>query len=758
MWQLKSWKRRLLIVLVTLCVVVVAVYSGYRIGSYRLDTSVPAVKMAKLGLRRTASTAYEGARVKPVWLNDGQRFVYNKGSTKKPDFQLVNPETNTSEPFLNDDQLIDALSLLFKKDIPKNPFPFERFSFVNDNEIEFIYLKHRVSYNIDSGVAEFVSNCNPEDDDPLYEGVARSAFPEVWGDEKERVSPDRQWVLTADPYNLFIRSREGDIRRLTDSGIQFAEWNLKYARWSPDSRFVVTARIDNRKSGMVPVVDWNKVDASVKYVRYPMAKHDLMRFHAAIFNIETGQKVNIDIGEEQYLRILRWLPDSSELLFALLSRDTKTISFKAVSPHSGNTRTLLTEVTDTFHMFPPNFIFRHGPDFHLLEDEKHFIWISDKSGYRQLYLYNLKGGLVRQLTNHPYPVASYGGYDAKSKAVLYTAHSDPERPYDTHVHTVFLDGGENDRLSNAPGQHSIKVSPSGRFYIDKFSTTADPPVVELRRSDGELVSVLSKGKRGINARFLAPRPEHFSALAADNKTTVHGVIFKPSDFDPDKKYPVIDAIYGGPFLNYVPYTYDARVPFFGKGLPELGYVVVVVDARGTPGRGKAFKDMVYGKLGQFEIFDHVAAIKSAAETRPWMDISRVGAMGHSYGGYFSVRALLQAPDFYKVAVASGIAEKSRYEVGMAIECYLGLHRDNPGQFLAASNASLAENLRGKLLMVALTSDVNTPLHFTFQLIDAFIKHRKPYDLLLMPGANHHFKGTDRRYFLEVAAAYFQEHL
>lgn len=736
-----------------------AAWSGYKLGTAKLETGVPLAKMAKVGLQQKLAEKPKGATISPIWLPDGNRFVYNAGDKAEVDFRLFDPNTANEKALFDKRELLKSLSGLFNETIPPAPFPIKTISFIDADTIQFTLKGRQVQYHLSTNSSEFLTRSNSVGIDPLVENVVRKSFPQVWDDEKEKTSPNRQWVLSADAYNLLLRSGSGKTRALTTSGKKLSEWNLTASHWSPNSQYVATLRADINTTTTVPVVDWLNIEATIQHYPYPMAMSPLMDFEGAIIDIVTGKKITIDFGAEVYIRPLQWRPDNSEFLYARLSRDVKLIEILAVSPKTGEIRVLLSEKTDSYHIFPANFIYRNGPDFYLLPDNRHFTWISDKSGFRQLYLHTMSGEAVTQLTNHPYPVANVGGYDKENNRLLYTARSDKTRPYDIHVHSVNLFNKEFAILSDKKGQHTINVSPSGQYYIDKYSTTAAPPVIELRTSSGELVKTLYSGTQPMLAKMLAaPAPEHFSALAADGKTEIYGVIFKPADFDPAKKYPVIDAIYGGAFLNHVPYTYDARVPFFGKNLTEMGFIVAVVDARGTPGRSKAFKDTVYGKLGQFEIADHVAALKSAAQYRPWMDLDRVGVIGHSFGGYFATRALLQAPDFYKVGVASGIPEMDKNAVSISNEVYLGLYNETPENYKAASNVLLADQLQGHLLLVVQTSDVNTPAHGAFKLIDAFIKHKKPYDLLLLPGANHKFAGTDRRYFFERFAAYFIEHL
>ncbi len=253
-------------------------------------------------------------------------------------------------------------------------------------------------------------------------------------------------------------------------------------------------------------------------------------------------------------------------------------------------------------------------------------------------------------------------------------------------------------------------------------------------------------------------PEEFVVKAADGKTDLYGVLYKPYDFDPNKKYPVIDKIYGCPAITYVPRSFSSRRQRHPQALAQLGFIVFMVDARGTPERGKEFQEVVYGNLGRNEIPDHVAALKHLAEKRSYMDLSRVGIHGHSFGGYFAIRAMLLAPSVYHVGVASApVTYIPGHWTG-------GLWGSNKEAREYASNLLLAANLKGKLLLTHGTSDACVPFSHTMKMVDALIRADKRFDLLVLPGVGRRYRGTlfsdltSFNYALEARHRYFQDHL
>jgi dipeptidyl aminopeptidase/acylaminoacyl peptidase len=266
-------------------------------------------------------------------------------------------------------------------------------------------------------------------------------------------------------------------------------------------------------------------------------------------------------------------------------------------------------------------------------------------------------------------------------------------------------------------------------------------------------------------------PEEFVAKAADGRTDLHGVLYKPFDFDPAKRYPVIEMLYAGPqrtniartFLSFMGLSPAEEGPTATtvQALAQLGYIGVIVDARGTPQRGKAFQDVVYGNFGRNEIPDHVAALRSAAATRPYMDLNRVGVFGHSFGGYFSARAMLLAPDLYRVGVASGMSSPGvDGSNGASMEGYLDLVTRNPGAYAYASNLPLVDRLRGELLIIAGTTDANTPFANAMKMVDALVTAGKHFDLVVLPERNHitTFSGRTGDYWREAVRRHFAEHL
>jgi dipeptidyl aminopeptidase/acylaminoacyl peptidase len=353
-------------------------------------------------------------------------------------------------------------------------------------------------------------------------------------------------------------------------------------------------------------------------------------------------------------------------------------------------------------------------------------------------------------------------------------------PYGLTSHRVNTQGRGFQKLTEAPGQHDytslfgtgarIQFSPSKKFFLDAYSSTDTPPTIELRTADGILLQELTKANIDQLDEIKWSPPEEFVVKAADEKTDIYGVLYKPNDFDASKKYPVIDSIYAGPQTTYVPRTFVDRVAIQAQALAQLGFIVIVVDARGTPERDKAFQDVVYENFGRNEIPDHVAAITQLAAKRAYIDLEKVGIYGLSWGGYFTLRAMLTAPDFYHVGVSlSPILDPAH--AGFLHEIYLGLPAYNNEAFEYASNTNIGHKLEGKLLIIHGTNDAGCRTALQMKMAESIIRAGKFFDLIVLPERGHGLSYSElipgssmkdilneMMYSMEATKRYFIEHL
>lgn len=575
--------------------------------------------------------------------------------------------------------------------------------------------------------------------------------------EGEVASPDGRWSVTTKEHNLWLRSGSDDHRSpLTDDGIADFSWMVPswgdLGWWSPDGLKLAAKKKDTRQVAMMPIVHWLGLSQEVAWRYYPPPGAPVARIELYVLDVPTGKPVLIDVWPEQEIYILGWRPDGAELFFVRSDQEFKRFELVAADPTSGAKRVVLSETRETF---VNGWNFSRTSILTFLDNGRRFIWMSERDGWNHLYLFDMQGNLIRQLTRGESPVVEVAGVDEKAGWVYFTAHGDDSRPYDTHLYRVNLEGEDLVPLTEAPGQHAIQLAPSKEFFLDTHSSVERPPSVDLRRTDGTLLQTLSRANVERLEGLRWQPPEEFAVKAADEKTDLYGVLYRPFDFNPDQKYPVIQVVYGGARVaqgvrrTFVPRLHDQ----WAHELAQLGFITFFVDPRGTAHRGKEFQDVFYGNVGSPEkIADYVGTLKQLAKKRPYMDLDRVGIMGHSAGGYYALRALLLEPDVYRVGVASAAPAD-----GSVIPWvfYMGLPQNNQEGYDLASNLPLAGNLEGKLLLTVGTSD---PLFsWTLQMVDALIGANKQFDLVLLPEKGHSLP-RESPYWREAIRRYFQEHL
>ena len=592
-----------------------------------------------------------------------------------------------------------------------------------------------------------------------------------WPGEPPAPAPDTPVTAGdpgAQPWRVEPSGPSGDGLAVLDSGGRAVVrlpgeprygWGLPPTAWSPDGRWLLAMRRDERAVHPLPLVDYTTALETTRVVPYAKPGTALPRTELHLIEPRTAQvrRVALDTGEA-YVWPVGWTADGREALALRLTRDAKRLDLLAADARTGAVRVVVREER------PATFV--AGLDFAAegierqyvpLADGRRFLWLSERDGWRHVYEYDLGGRLLRQVTRGAFPVHRVAYADARTGAVYVVASADPARPYDRQLYRADRGRAGLAALTTAPGVHAVLFSPNGAYYLDRHSSVDRPPVAELRRADGRLVRVVDSADVGAlrGAGYVPPEP--FRALAADGTTPIYGVLYKPAGFEPGRRYPVVDYIYAGPWLSIYPASY-APTPQqrIAAALARMGYVVAVLDARGTPGRGKSFQDATYGRIGQLEIPDHVAALRQAAAARPYMDATRMGIAGHSWGGYFALRGMLTAPDVFAVGYAGAPGELT--EGTLINEPYMGLIERNRAGYDAALNAPLAARLRGRLKLMHGTGDVNAPFSTTMRMADAFIRAGRPFDLLVMPGQPHNAPDPYGRYYREDLRRYFAAHL
>lgn len=594
----------------------------------------------------------------------------------------------------------------------------------------------------------------------------------------EQLSPTGEWYASINDHNVELRpavaGRSG-CRKITDDGSPAETWDIEGRRWvslpgkrvafrdvnpwSPDGLSLFAIKRNLSAVYRAPRVNWLDPVEYVDFVPQHKAGMPIDRLWPVIINVRSGEKAALDLGEveDRYLQFLGWTEEGNHAYLIDYSRDFKTVIVRLADRQTGQTTVLLTETSDAFVKVQHDAIFSGVHGFYQLPGDAGFLWLSTRSGWNHIYHYSQDGILLKQCTSGNWPVHQI--VKTSAETIFFTASPDIDRPYDVHVCSVALEGGPVCRLSNEIGVHEPVFSPDGSAYLDTHSSVDRPPRVDLVTGSGTVLATLSQMDISQLVAVGFTPAEEFAAKAADSETDIWGVVYRPPNFDPSKSYPVIEYIYGGPQSYDAPHFFavDAammstvRIPW---ALTQLGYVVVCMDGRGTPGRSKAFHDAVYQNLAG-GIEDHAVVMDQLCERNPWMDRKRIGIWGHSWGGYFATCGLIFAPHIYRAAVASAPS----YDPGEAIyyEPYLGAFDRYPDVYRATDLTRLASKIQAPLMIVAGTNDFQV-LPSAIKMAHALIHAGVEHEFVLIPNAFHQYEGKEEEYFLNKMTGWFARHL
>ncbi|MEW6745388.1 MAG: DPP IV N-terminal domain-containing protein [Planctomycetota bacterium] len=698
--------------------------------------------------------------VEPHWMPDGDGFWFVRGAPAATAIIKVDPHANSMTPLLDTEKMRRCFESVLGHRPPYDGLPFADLSFIDAKTVRVTVEGKDFFIDLADQTVRAAPAVSEQEKKRTTPQHVRAGFAAGDADVMEVASPDGRAFLTVRDGNLWLRfARDGRSEQFTDDAVEDYEWDVQGARWAPDSLHVAALRSDTRNVPRLPVVHWLKTVEEVEFFPYTKAGGPLPRTELAIIDILRKEVTPVaETGlDDQFVFLIGWRKGSAEVLFLRVDRLAKRLELFAASAETGEARNLLTETSDTF-LWGLKLYQIWQKLYTPVGNDGRFVWLSERDGWSHLYLYDAEGQPIAQLTKGPFPVLEVARIDEEGGWVYFTAHAE-QHPYHTHLYRVNLQGAFFQRLTQAPGEHAPVISPSGRFFVDVHSAPSRPPVTELRKADGTLLRVIAESRLAALEELQWHPPEEFVATAADGRTTLYGALYKPYDFDPHRKYPVVDAIYNGPFITVVPKGFDGgMLSVQAQAFAQLGFIVLLVDGRGTTERGKTFQDVVYHAFGENEIPDHAAVLRELAVTRPTMDLDRVGIYGGSWGGYMTIRALVTHPDLYDVGVAINPVADLYDHAATPIEPYMGLPQQNREIYERASSIALADRLHGKLMLIHGTSDVNATFSATMKMVAALIEAGKPHDLVVLPEATHYPQGKNALYMWKALIRYFVEHL
>ena len=718
-----------------------------------------------------AAKLVSGDQVTPEFF-DGDRFWFRNRTPSGYEFVVVDPAAASRRAAFDHARLAAALSLAADTAYEGRDLPFTEFDFVDGGAAVQFHVADSVRWRCD--IQSY--SCSGPSDEPAPS-------------DAERPSPDGRWIAFTRDDNLWVRdAATGEEVQLSSDG----EEDFGYGAIPEGCCQEITSRRANRERS--PVLQWSADSRRIATHRYD--EREVERFHLLeaadgrpilhswayalpgdsviptselwLFDVEGRAGVRADIdpqpgnfagGDTTYADV-QWTADGGSVFHTHRSRDFKSYKLFKVDAATGAATELLEETGPTYVEL--NQFTRLAPAWRVLGDGSEFLWWSERDGFGHLYLYDGDGTLKNRVTSGPWLVTELISVDEASRTVYFTAvgREEGRHPYFVHLYRVGMDGSGLQLLGAEDAVHQITPSPSGRYFVDQYSTPEEAPVAVVRGRDGRVLQTVETSDiSGLEeAGWIPPVP--FQARGRDGMTSVYGLLWFPSNFDPAKSYPVVDYIYPGPQVGAVTqYNFSASGRGNGRALAELGFIVFAVDAFGTPLRSKAFHDGYYGNMGDNGLPDHISALKELAGRYPQIDLARVGIFGHSGGGFSSTDAILRHPDFFKVAVSgAGNHDNRGYHFPWA-EKYQGLlveNADGTDNYDSQANQNLAANLKGKLLLHYGTLDDNVHPNMTIRVINELIAHNKDFDMFVLPNRNHGY--ANEPYAVRRTWDYFVEHL
>ncbi len=690
---------------------------------------------------------------RPTWLPD-ESFWYRTTTADGSAFVLFDPAKKTGQPAFDHAKLAAALSSATGRPADAAHLPFVDFEFSADGHaISVLVRGKRWRCDLDA-----------------YQCAAEGGDQDKSGNQNplralEVLSPDKKRAAFIRDFNLWVRdvatSKE---TQLTSDGVKdfgYATDNAGWIHsdrpillWSPDSRKIATFQQDQRGVGEMYLVETKVGHPKLQAWKYPLPGDDVVTtIQRVIIDLDGPRVVRLKMPADQHRSSLcdhiacrgtewadvEWSPDATHLAFVSTSRDHKHEQLRVADAATGAIRDVLEEKVATFYE-PGN----GRVNWHYLPASNEVIWFSERDNWGHLYLYDLATGKLKsQITSGDWNVTELLRVDEKNRVLYFlgVGHEKGRDPYFSHLYRIGFDGKNLTLLTPEDANHNTTFSPSGRFFVDNYSKPDVPPVAVLRDLDGKMLATIEKADitKLLASGWKPPIP--FTVKGRDGVTDLDGLMFKPTNFDPSKKYPIVNHIYPGPQQGSVGSWSFAAARSDTQALAELGFIVIEIDGMGNPWRSKKFHDTYFGNMGDNTLPDQVAGMTQLAQRYSWIDLDRTGIYGHSGGGYATADAMFRYPDFFKVGISeAGNHDNREYEDDWG-ERYQGLLERRPDgttNYDDQANQNIAKNLKGHLLLAHGTMDDNVPPYNTLLVVNELIKANKDFDLLLLTNRAHGF--------------------
>ncbi len=584
-------------------------------------------------------------------------------------------------------------------------------------------------------------------------------------EEEVQIAPNSQWISFVRENNLYVLNiATGAEKQLTTDGsatILNGKLDWVYQEelvgrgifrghwWSPDSRAIAYLRFDESNVPQYPLVDWMPYHPTVEMMHYPKAGDPNPVVKLGVVSIQDGQTVWMDTGDnpDVYIPRVYWLPNSKQVAFMRLDRLQQHLEFFFADITTGAARKVLEE-KDPYFINVGDFVY-------FFKKKKHFLWGSEQSGYRHLYIYDYEGNLVQQLTSGNWMVDAFLGVDKSEKWVYFTATE--KSIVERHLYRVKTSGSSFKRLSRTEGTHSIQLAASGNYYIDNYSNLLTPYILTVHKSNGKQLRELARSEVDLAKEYNIRVPEIFTFKGPNTGITYYAAMIKPPHFNPNKKYPVLVYVYGGPHAQVVRNAFGYSRMLWHLMMAQKGFIVFTMDNRGSWGRGHDWEKQVYRQLGKLELIDQLEGV-AYLKQQPYVDANRIGIWGWSYGGYMTLYAMTHSKVFRTGISVAPVTDWRDYDT-IYTERYMGLPQDNAEGYRNSSPVFAADSLHGMLFLVHGTGDDNVHFQNSVHMVDRLIDAGKPFHFMMYPQQMHGISARpDRIHLFRLMTHFLVEHL
>ena len=696
----------------------------------------------------------------PSW-NSNEQLLYRSSTEQGEQFFTLDAKTKQKKLAFDHQKLAAALARITEQEINQEKLPFNRFEMLQKNSILVKIKTKRYQCNIEKYLCELTKNAVQKN---------------------ELVAPSGEQAVFIRQHNLWLRDLNNNSeKQLTTDGVEnfgYATNNAGWVRgkkpvvkWSPDSKKLTTFKHDGRNVGDMGIVSTAVGHPEIDVWKYPLpGDENIFKIHRVVIDVEHTKVTPLDMpaddhrstitdhvaGRDGSLLDIDWSADSSHFAFVSSTRDHKTATVKIADAITGKVRPIFSETEESFFESGVS-----GISWKYLDKSNEIIWFSQRSDWGHLYLVDATTGKVKnQITQGDWTVLELLDVNQETGKLIFTgAGKEGGDPYFHYLYSINKDGSNLTLLTPEKKHHRVLLSSDAEYFLDRVSTPNQAETSFIRSTESKSGFVVEQMDISKLSATGWQAPTSFIVKDRNGEHDIYGLLYKPSDFDAGKSYPVVNYLYPGPQVGSIRGRHFRTARGDNQAIAELGFIVIEIDALGTPGRSKSFHEFYYQNMGDSGIPDQVSAIKQLAKQYSWIDSTKVGIWGHSGGGFASTRALLTYPDFYSVAVSQAGNHDNRNYADEWGEKYHGVlveNEDGSTNYDSQANQLIVDNLKGKLLIAHGTTDTNVPPYNTLIVVEALIKANKDFDMLMLPNRGHGF--AREPYMMRKRWDYFVQHL